>query len=466
MRNKSSTIQMIFANIYRELYRLRADRGGNIAVMMAFLLPVIAGGLGLGYEVSNWYLQTRAMQNAADFAAIAASANGSSNYDVEAKAVTAQYGFVDGTNNVTVTASNTAACPAGGNTCYSVTISSLVPLYLSQVIGYFGDTTVNGAKEKALSSVAIAQQTTVQQPICLLALSTFGTALRTNGAPNSDFTGCSIMSNSAATCNGSNLKANYGFAAGTNNGCGGKQISNVLPVIDPYSGLASNMPNNLADASHCNGSYPQETKKGSHYSGGAAWSGSKTLTGTASVAGNTLICGDLQLTGNVTINTASAGAVLYIQNGQLDLNGYTLRTANGSEVTVVFTGTNGSYTHAPTDNSGGGDINIQAPTSGPWPGVAIYQDPRLTTGVDVTYQGNNPKWDVTGLVYLPHAAVNISGDVGQSQYGADCFVMVADTVLINGTSNIYRQSPNGAGCQQAGLIMPTSIIPGRGQLVY
>src|SRR5450830_1568415 len=150
---------------------LCADQRGNIAVMMAFLLPVIVGGLGLGFEVSNWYMQARAMQNTADSAVIAAATNGGSNYDVEAKAVAAQYGFVDSTNNVTVSASNTATCPAGGNTCYSVTITGMVPLYLSQVVGYAGDKTVNGVKEKTLSSAAIAKKSTKQQPICLLALS-------------------------------------------------------------------------------------------------------------------------------------------------------------------------------------------------------------------------------------------------------------------------------------------------------
>ena len=44
--------------------------------------------------------------------------------------------------------------------------------------------------------------------------------------------------------------------------------------------------------------------------------------------------------------------------------------------------------------------------------------------------------------------------------------MVANTVLINGTSNIDQQSPNGAGCKNAGLIMPTAKIPSRSQLVY
>jgi hypothetical protein len=375
------------------------------------------------------------MQNAADAAVIAAATNGGSNYDVEAKAVTAQYGYLDGSNNVTVTATNAAPCPSGGNTCYSVTITGVVPLYLSQVVGYTGDTTVNGAKEKALSSAAVAKSSTVQQPICLLALSQTGQALRTNGAPNSNFTGCTVMSNSASSCNGSNLQANYGLAHGTNSGCGNTQVSDVPTVSDPYAYLAKNIPTNTCP------SYQQETKQGSNWSGGISWSGSQSLSGEVQM------CGDVRLTGNVIIDTPDnlTGATLVIENGQLDLNGYTLSTSSGSAVTIVFSGTAGNYTHAPTDNSTGhgGILNVQAPSSSSalFPGVAIYQDPSLTSGVDVTYTGNNPQWDITGAVYLPNANVKISGNVSKSTNGADCFVMIANTVLVNGTSNIYQQSP-------------------------
>jgi hypothetical protein len=153
--------------------------------------------------------------------------------------------------------------------------------------------------------------------------------------------------------------------------------------------------------------------------------------------------------------------VLVIENGQLDLNGNTLTTSN---VTIVFSGTSGSYTHAPTDNSGGGTLNVQAPTSGPWSGVALYQNPALTSGVDVSYAGNSPTWDITGLVYMPNANVTISGAVGKSINGANCMVMVAGSVLVNGTGSFYSQTP--AGCAQAGLTMPTATIPGRSTLVY
>jgi Flp pilus assembly protein TadG len=466
-----SRLRIVVAKIVHDLVSLRADQRGTVAVMMGFLLPILVGGMGLGFEISNWYSQSRAMQNAADSAAISAAANAGSNYDVEAKAVAAQYGFVDGSKNVTVTASNTATCPAGGNTCYSVTISSVVPLYLSQVVGYTGDTKLNGASIKTLTSASIAQQGNKQQPICLLALGKTGTALRSNGGPNTNFTGCTVMSDSAATCNGSNLQATYGLAAGSNSGCGITQYSNIPAVSDPYASYASNIPsqNTLANASHCNNSYPQESKHGQTWSGGTAWSaGTKTLTGSASVAGNTLICGDLRLTGNVTID-APAGAVLYIQNGLLDLQGYKLSTNSGSAVSIVFTGTNSDdYNHTLTDNSGGssGVLDIEAPKTGPFPGMALYQDPNLTTNVDISYAGNSPTWDITGLTYFPNASVTLSGAINKSAYGAVCMVMVAKDITINGTGSIYAQTPDGSGCKDAGLNMPTATIPGRAKLVY
>jgi Flp pilus assembly protein TadG len=463
----------ILAKAVHALGSLRADQRGTIAVMMAFLLPVLVGGFGLGFEVSNWYLQTRAMQNAADSAAIAAAADASANYAVEAKAVAAQYGFVDGSNNVTVTASNTAACPAGGNTCYSVTITSKVPLYLAQVVGYSGNTTVNGAKGEALSSTAVAQQITKQQPICLLALDTSGTALRTNGAPKANFTGCTVMSNSTATCNGSNLLATYGIAVGTNGGgagCGIKQISNY-PTPDTTPGCPKNcydkiLPNSGISATalgKCGGSYPQYAKKTGYPTKISTLSKLPSFTDSN---GDTVYvaCGDTQLSSNVI---APAGSILVVENGNLDLGSSTL---SGSALTVVFSGTADTktvtYGHAPTA-TGSGTLDIQAPTTGPWAGVALYQDLNLTgTGVDVSYAGNSPTWNITGLVYMPNSSLTISGAINKSANGADCMVQIAKDVLINGTGLIYAQTPDGSGCKSAGLIQPTATIPGRSQLVY
>jgi Flp pilus assembly protein TadG len=440
---------MVLPSVANLVRRLRADERGAVSVIMGVLMIPLVGVLGIGFEVSNWYLTARGMQNAADSAALAAATNGGSNYDVEARAVAAQYGFVNGTNNISIAVSNSAACPGGGANCYSVTISGAVPLYVSQVVGYRGDATLSGSSAKQLSAQAVALKATTPIPFCLLALGANG--IRTNGAPKANM-GCNVMSNTAATCNGHNLGAPIGAAHGTNNGCGVSQYSNLPIVADPYIGLASNIP-----ADPCGGSYPQEPGKK-----GSPLPLANQLSGSQSWSGNVPVCGDLQLTGNVTINTplGGSGAVLTIFNGQLDTNGYSITTTQGSAVTVVFSGTNsGSYTHAPT---GGGTLDIAAPTSGAWSGVAIYQDPNLTSGVDISAAGNSPTWNITGLVYLPHSSVTFSGAVNKSSNGQSCFVLVVSDITVNGTGSIL---PNDGACSQAGLGMPTGSLPGRGALV-
>src|SRR5690348_4880778 len=203
MLRRLSYRQIELAKIADSVRGLGSNERGTIAVMMGLLFPILIAAFGLGFEIFNWYLKTRSMQNAADAAAIAAAASASANYNVEAAAVAAQYGYVNGTNNVTVTASNAAACPADPSItppCYSVTISSVMPLFLTEVIGYTGNSTLNGARQQSLTSAAVASTTTQQEPICLLALDpTSGiTAFRSNGGPKADFSGCTIMSNASA----------------------------------------------------------------------------------------------------------------------------------------------------------------------------------------------------------------------------------------------------------------------------
>jgi hypothetical protein len=389
------------------------------------------------------------MQNAADAAAIAAASNGTSNYNLEAAAVASQYGYTNGASGVTVTSTNSAACPSGGSNCYQVSITMKQQLYLMPVLGFTGDTTYSGQPAQTIRASAIATQGTTPRQYCLLALNTIGTAILGNGVPNTNFAGCNTMSDASATCHGHDMGADYGDAHITDNGCGVVQESGVPVVPDPYAGLASNIPSNPC------ASYPQEPSKHSDPSLPASnqWGTDQSLSG------NKIVCGDLQLTSDVTIN-APTGAVLVIENGQLDTNGHTIRTASGSAVTIVYSGTSGgSYTHAPT---GGGTLDIQAPSSGPWSGVAMYQDPSLTTGVDMSAAGNSPTWDITGLVYMPNANVTFSGAVNKSSNGASCFSMVVGDITINGTGSILAHG----GCAAAGLTMPTGYPPGRGQLVF
>jgi Flp pilus assembly protein TadG len=449
----------VLDSIAVQLRRLRTDERGAVSAMMGILLVAMAGFLALGFEVSNWYLITRGMQNAADAATIAAAFNNSAKYDVEARAVAAQYGFVNGANNVNVAVTNTAACPGGGKNCYSVSISGFTPLLLSQLVGFQGNGNINGALQKQLGASAVA--TPSGSPLCLLALATSGApqGIRTNGAPFANMQGCSSLSNTAAQCNGHNLGLDVSYAVGSNNGCGNKQTPIPTPIPDPFFSQINGNIKALSVNNPCGTNAPQIPAKKSD----PPLPLSNFLSGSYNLSGNVFYCGDQQLNGNVTINTPGGSAVMIIVNGQLDLAGYQFKTASGAALTIVFTGdpTNPTYTHAPTDSGHGGVLDITPPTTGPWAGMAIVQDPNLMTGVDISSAGNSPTWNITGLIYTPHATITLKGAIDKSTNGQRCVVMVADNFQISGTGGILKT--NVQNCAAAGLTQPKS--PGGAVLV-
>ena len=173
---------------------------------------------------------------------------GGTNSAAVAKAVAAQYGFVDGVGNIAVTVTNPNAATGCTSNCYSVSISDKVPLFLSAVVGYQGTTSVSSKPMTSVLAGTVATQSG-GAPYCLLALASSGAAgITSNGAPKADMQGCNVMSDTGATCNGHNLNATFGAAHGVNNGCGLTQVSGVATVADPYAGLAASIPSILAAA--------------------------------------------------------------------------------------------------------------------------------------------------------------------------------------------------------------------------
>ena len=231
------------------------------------------------------------------------------------------------------------------------------------------------------------------------------------------------MSNTSATCNGHNLNATFGEAHGTDNGCGNTQISGVPKVADPYAGLASNIPPNT-----CGGSYPQEPAKKKDPALPAANQWSRQLHRFPASKSSAA-------TSSSPAIRPSTTAVLVIENGQLDTTAILhvrLRADGG-----LRGSNNASYTHAPT---GGGTLDIAAPTSGAWSGVAIYQDPSLTTNVNISVRRKQPDLEPqrsrlsAALRAPPSAAPSTSRATDRR-----CFTMVVDNITINGTGSIFAR---------------------------
>ncbi|MNE02983.1 hypothetical protein D3C80_954690 [compost metagenome] len=421
---------------------------GNVGPLGALMIVPLVGALSLAIEGGNWYLTQRSMQHAADSAAIAAATNGDVGYAAEARAVSTRYGYSNGSNNTVVDAIDTAACPAPSTAtnCYRVTISRPIPLYLTRIVGFSGDTVVGGRSAQTVVAQAVARPRGRGENYCLIGLSSTGQSIRINGGPNVDLAGCDMFSNSALRCNGANSDTGvyYGDAVGTSN-CGQEQRSGQPPLTDPFSQLSANPP---IPANTCS-SYPQGTS-------------GPTLSTSDSWASPVKKCGDARLTTDVNVTTPNS--VLVVYNGKLDLNGHKLQTSGSGSLTVIFSGvsTNGgstTYSHVPVNSTGTGVLDIAAPKTGALKGVALMQDGRLTgnrNSLDLLYTGNDPTLLVQGLIYMPNGNFDIRGAINKKTNGVSCIGIVAKTILVSGTGSIFDNPTD--ECREAGLDMPT--IPG------
>ena len=78
---KFSHCHITVAKLIRPLVKLRADEAWRHRGNDGAYVPVLLAGLGVGSEISNWYMKVRAMQNAVDAAAMAAASNAADNYN-------------------------------------------------------------------------------------------------------------------------------------------------------------------------------------------------------------------------------------------------------------------------------------------------------------------------------------------------------------------------------------------------
>jgi Flp pilus assembly protein TadG len=554
MKRLSGLCTLLGSALGRALRGFASGRAGNIATITALMIVPLVGISGLGIEVSDWWLTKRAIQNATDSAAIAAAtnagqqcANGGATwsttnktitcsslttnctsgtatnfktFDCEAAANAAKYGFVDGSNNVTVTAAlTTVNCPDSSTGCYTVTIAKTLPINLMRAIGMTGSQTIR--------AYAVASSPVQSGQYCLMGVGTTGgsntndLSISGGGSANApiDLGGCDTFSNESDACNGANAKADFGISIGNyaGNSPGNQQCgatSAVAPSIT-YTTIAntdmtgsptySSMANNLPTPSAC-GSYSHVADTG--YSSVASNNytvvagGTKTVSTASGQGGWTTaggitylkVCGDLSLqqsggkTGTVSFDTSGGPVVLIVEDGGIYLNGNTLTETGGSSggLTIVFQGTSGDTNPRSFVDTKGGLVNYSAPATGsnsPFQGVALYYDTSnntcLKTGNcskagdptvdDLNYTGGGTSgqsgynMDITGLVWDPTGNFAISGSINHATAGLACFGVVAATITITGGGYIFPDPTS--QCSNLGMPLPTTSATIRTSLI-
>lgn len=459
--------------LIRTLFRFCADDHGVGSIYMLCLLPLFLVLAGLGMDGTAAFRTRDMLQSTADASALAgalqlpiagaataaqetAAAAAARNY-AQLNMTVAGFGNVlnlNATTNGDIQFGNwngtTFTSPAPNGTAENaieVTVKTATAnsnAYPTSFLALIG----KSSWDIAATAIAING---IPKPICVFGLHSF----LVNGGPSIDLHGCTLAVNGSMDCHGSPIGAGFAISsAPAPNGspaCGQTNLYSQGTTADPYVARASNIPAN--PCGNTAASFPQE---GPSLPASNKWSGSKSSSDMASP-----VCGDVQLTGNVTITN---DATLVIENGNLDVGDFSITTNSGASLTIIFTGpTIAGFSPGHTViGSSSGSLNIVGPASGTWKEMVIYQDPAITcsplpcssTGIVEGGQGANsgPVWNISGVVYLPHALFQIKGLVSPASNAPNaCFTLVAYDIAVSGTGQILAEP----ACTTA----PTTLVP-------
>jgi hypothetical protein len=152
--------------------------------------------------------------------------------------------------------------------------------------------------------------------------------------------------------------------------------------------------------------------------------------------------GGIAITANAPGTVTLAPGIYYMQGGGFSDNG-----------SIDVTGTGVMIYNAPAQNNdevqlaGTGNVTLTAPTSGPYKGIAIFQDRTATATVDVTGNGS---LSLTGTIYAAGAEVDVTGNGGITVTGAQ---IIANNMNVAGNglvSVVYN--PNAAPGRDTRLV--------------
>ena len=413
---------MLFA--YSRLFvRLQAfwqDRSGAAAIVMALLLPVLLGGLAFGAEAGFWGLQKRKLQNAADFAVYSAAMQkkagitNTSSLRAVGLAVATEGGYKLGSSGMTLVSPPTSGAYVGNGSAVQLSLDHTIKRSFSSI---FSSTPV-AFTVRATALIGGGE------PACVLALDPSASgALSIGGSTDVTLTGCSIAANSTSssaiqtTGNAADLVAECASTPGgvsdshgvLDLNCGSAKTG-AAPVSDPYASVPEPTPGSCASFSTFTSGNPANPNPGCY-----------TLS-----SGNNTVNKDIQL---------KPGVYTFNGSGTLRLNGNNSMTGTG--VTLFFTG------GASVVVNGNFDLDIKAPTSGTYSGIAIFGS--RTNAGDFDLSGNSGV-AVVGAIYAPKSMITYTGNTGGFSAG-ECTQVIGGKVKFWGSAEFDTDCSNSGTTQ-------------------
>lgn len=408
-----------FLALLRNIFR---SQDGAVAIHMGILTVVLIGMIALAVEIGFVYYKQRQMQSAADAAAQGAAVAITKTYPdptVEAHALAAAVGYVNGANGVTITVNRP---PASGNhvgdtNAVEVIIRQPQDLVLASLVSrWYGSAAPSWVV--TARAVALAGQSGLY---CVVALDTtacgsvhlFNNAsLQTSPcdhkcgvAANSSCGTAIILDNNAQIYGPVTTDGNWSLGNGARLNCPPNK-SGASSVIDPYATVPLTAP------SFCLLS---------------------TFVGSNKTA--------LILPGCYSNITVGNSSTLNLLPGVYWIKAMTLGNSNkinGTGVTLVFTGILGSGL-----NIGNNTIfNITAPTSGSYAGIAIAGARNASPGT-VERFSNGAVLNLTGSIYFPSQTLQFDNNAYINS--TRCTQLVAQKVWLANNAILQNDCPSIGG---------------------
>lgn len=379
--------------------KLWNDKRGNVLIIGGAALPMLVGSAGLATDTIQWALWKRQLQRAADSAAIAGvydrvqsgnteGTSGVVNHDLDLNQHTG-IGLLSGYPQVVFPAD-------AGDLTHQVQVTLAVRKSLA-----FSSMFMSEAPMIRVSATAASTPGT--DDYCVVSLEdTTKTGIDASGS-SEVIMDCGMITNSlaanAAAAGGSGtVTATVIAAAGgiqqSNNWNVGKYDPYVPAEDDPYADLA-----------------PDDSDKGPNNCVGTV-----TITGSNGAGSNwTPNCySGIDVGSNKTATLAPG--VYYINGGNVNIQG-TLNATGGVTIILTNASTATDATIGTFDMNAQAHLNIEAPDSGKWAGMAIYQDRRAVDNAPTgQIASNSPNkinggsaGNIAGVLYFPKQQLTYNG---------------------------------------------------------
>ncbi|MBC7908503.1 MAG: Tad domain-containing protein [Rhodospirillaceae bacterium] len=395
-----------FGSVTAVAARLLRETKGSVAIVLALVLPVLMGMASLGVETSLWFASKRDLQSAADGGAISGawevtrSSSVSTISTVAALDARRNAHSADQPFTVTVNTPPISGAYVGNAQAVEVRVNRAETLLLAKL---FLDSIQVSARAVALAGSP--------GDYCVVALDKAS-------ADTAEFTGnatinlenCGVAANSdndqALLISGSaTLAAKFIETVGgyAQQGAGqllvDTRITHSSAIPDPFE----NLPIPPSGACSAKSSY-----KNTETISPTTWCGGVTF--------------------NAQANVTFLPGVYIVDGGQFRVNAGA--TLSGTGVTIILTGSGSDV--ATVNINGNATIDLQAPTSGAYSGVVIYQNRTASSSGTNTFNGG-AGMELTGVIYIPSQEIRFSGG---SSNGGGCTRLLGRSVTFTGNASL------------------------------